>query len=594
MMKDRYGLALSTASAAAREAYVDGVDRLLAAGAGAADAFARSAEADPGFALAHAGHARALALLARPGEARDAAARARERARAPRERGHVEALALAIEGRSAAAFEATRAHLAEYPRDAMVLAPATGVFGLIGFSGRPGREEELLAFVDGFASHYGDDWWFRGAHAFAAVEAGRTAMGRRLSEQALRANPDNGNAAHARAHVEYEEGADAAGLAFLEGWLPGYPRQGNLHCHLAWHLALFHLGQGDAGRAWQIYERDVAPGASWGPPQNTLVDSAAFIWRAELAGAARDPERWRPVAAYGREAYPRAGLTFADVHCALAYAAAGEGDALAALTRELRDAETGGRLPAGPVAPALAAGWEAFARGDWDAAVAILQPTLVEHVRIGGSRAQRDVVEHTLLAAYLRAGRAPDARRVLDGRGRRATVPVAGLAATAGGAAAAEAAPAQRAELDSFRRFIFNTVDQLVGALEGLSERELNWRPAAPSTNSLCAIAVHVMGNAEENILGTVCGRTVTRRRQLEFEATAVSAAPVRERWRALRTQIEAALAALPAGELDRERLHPRRGPLTGRDVLIVVARHAAEHWGEAQLTLSLMRATPR
>jgi hypothetical protein len=30
---------------------------------------------------------------------------------------------------------------------------------------------------------------------------------------------------------------------------------------------------------------------------------------------------------------------------------------------------------------------------------------------------------------------------------------------------------------------------------------------------------------------------------------------------------------------------------MTGRDVLIVVARHAAEHWGEAQLTRSLMKA---
>ena len=43
--------------------------------------------------------------------------------------------------------------------------------------------------------------------------------------------------------------------------------------------------------------------------------------------------------------------------------------------------------------------------------------------------------------------------------------------------------------------------------------------------------------------------------------------------------------------DLDRARQHPRRGIITGRDVLIVVARHAAEHWGEAQLTRSLMNA---
>jgi len=64
----------------------------------------------------------------------------------------------------------------------------------------------------------------------------------------------------------------------------------------------------------------------------------------------------------------------------------------------------------------------------------------------------------------------------------------------------------------------------------------------------------------------------------------------VRDHWRELRARRETALAALPAGELDRERPQPRRGPLTGREVLLVVARHAAEHWGEAQLTRSLMR----
>jgi hypothetical protein len=59
-------------------------------------------------------------------------------------------------------------------------------------------------------------------------------------------------------------------------------------------------------------------------------------------------------------------------------------------------------------------------------------------------------------------------------------------------------------EVDSFRRFIFGTVDDLVRSLEGLTAEQLNWRPAAPDTNSLYAIAAHVLGNAEENVLRTV------------------------------------------------------------------------------------------
>ena len=118
---------------------------------------------------------------------------------------------------------------------------------------------------------------------------------------------------------------------------------------------------------------------------------------------------------------------------------------------------------------------------------------------------------------------------------------------------------------------------------------------------SLEGLTGHVLGNAEENVLQTVCGVPVTRSRAAELAAGGDTWEPLRDRWRGLRARIEDALATLPEGELDRERPHPRRGLLTGREVLLVVARHAAEHWGEAQLTRSLMpgrdaraQATPR
>jgi hypothetical protein len=146
-------------------------------------------------------------------------------------------------------------------------------------------------------------------------------------------------------------------------------------------------------------------------------------------------------------------------------------------------------------------------------------------------------------------------------------------------------------EVESFKRFIYGSIDSIVGYLDGLDEAELNWRPPAPETNSLYAIASHVLGNAEENILGTLCGRPYHRDHPAEFAAKAPTPEPVREQWRALKARIDEALAALPDSELDRERRHPRRGLLTGREVLIVVARHAAEHWGQVQLTRDLVRA---
>ena len=60
MLADRYDLPLSTASSAARDAYVEGCDLALTLYPGAIEAFDRAIAADPGFALAHAGKAQVL------------------------------------------------------------------------------------------------------------------------------------------------------------------------------------------------------------------------------------------------------------------------------------------------------------------------------------------------------------------------------------------------------------------------------------------------------------------------------------------------------------------------------------------------------
>ena len=213
MIQDRYGLSLSTSSPAAGRAYVEGVDGLLAARAAPEACFDRAIAADPDFALAHIGQARALQLLGRGALAQAAAARARALGAAldRRERQHVEALALAVGGQGARALTLIRAHLGEFPRDVMALAAANGVYGLIGFSGRQDRNEEMLALLDSLASAYGDDWWFLGAHGFARTEALGWKTGAPLIERSLTLAPRNAHAAHAWAHVCYERGDDQDG-----------------------------------------------------------------------------------------------------------------------------------------------------------------------------------------------------------------------------------------------------------------------------------------------------------------------------------------------------------------------------------------------
>jgi hypothetical protein len=431
MLTDRYGLALTTSSAAARDAYVAGCDCTLSAAYGDALNLTRAVEADPNLAVAHAALARAKFLVADVPAARAAAAKARELAAhaTPREQSHVDALCLAVEGKPVEALAATRMHLAEYPRDAVVAAPATGVFGLIGFSGRQGREPEQVEFLERLKPHLADDWWFQMVYAFALEEMGRLDEALELIERSMAAFPKSAHGAHIKAHVLYEMGENRSGLDYLDSWLPAYERQGLMHCHISWHVALFSLVLGDVERAWATYRAQVHPGGAWGPALNVATDGPAFLWRAELAGQPRRPELWREVKDYVLTSFPKAGVAFVDVHRALACVAAEDPDGLAAVAAELEERAATGRSPAGDVVPRIAKGLALYGKGDLAGAIAVLEKVLPETVRIGGSRAQRDLVENTLIAAYLKFGRAADAKRLVTAHAeRRPAVPVAGLA----------------------------------------------------------------------------------------------------------------------------------------------------------------------
>lgn len=149
------------------------------------------------------------------------------------------------------------------------------------------------------------------------------------------------------------------------------------------------------------------------------------------------------------------------------------------------------------------------------------------------------------------------------------------------------------AHVATFWGYIARSIDRLVALADGLEPRDLAWRPAE-GTSSLATLIGHTMSNAEDNLLGTLCGQPVTYDREADFERPEPDGGALTERWTGLRTTIAAALDELDGDQLSRALTHPRRGALTGLDVLIVVARHAAEHLAQAELTLDLLRADRR
>jgi hypothetical protein len=416
MNRDRYDLPLTTTSDRAAAHYRDGVDCMLSAWHGAEAAFDKAIAEDPRFALAHIGRARLHQLNMEGGKARAMAAQAVQLAAdaAPREIAHVAIMAAVIESKPKLAVSGAEAHLEEYPRDALVLALLLGAFGLYAFSGRADHDAAKLAICERHARHYGEDWWFLSYLGWSHTEAGNLATGRAFSERAMGLRSANANAAHGLSHAMFEQGDMEAGRGFLAQWMPAHDRQSFLHGHLAWHVALTALDAGDLDGALAIYEQHIKPAGRPYPPLNIFTDGASLLWRLSLAGQAGLEPHWRDIAAYGEKYFPQAGAHFADVHFALA-AAAGS-DALDTRLAQLEARATDGKLAPGRAAIDLCRGIRAFAEGDNDGAVRLLEPAISDLARIGGSHAQRELWEDTLIVAYMRAGHGDKAASRISAR----------------------------------------------------------------------------------------------------------------------------------------------------------------------------------
>ena len=423
--KDRYGYPLSTGSGSAAAHYVEGMDLLLSQNFGAEQRLEDAIEADEGFAVAHGALAFLHMTRGQVPQARESAHRARDLSPgiSPREKRQVETVALWAEGKGIQSLTLIREHLLEFPRDAMLLRLAQRLYMLgCSGSGSPNFPQELMALLKSVAEDYGDDWSFLGQYAFAHHETGSYDEALRLAERSLEIYPLNAAACHSVTHVFFERGDAGGGGVFLGGWLPGFDKRASYHVHLSWHLALFELAVGRYQKALDLYESDIRPSVVAKSP-SSLADSASLLWRLQIYSGTPPPKPWDEVREQALAAAANTGPAFRDAHACLAFAAASDDDGLSRIAAGWgKLAEDGNPLASEVMAPMIH-GIEAFGHGDYQRAVDCLEPVIPQLVRIGGSHAQREVFEDTLLESYLRAGSFVEAETMLRSRlKRRASV----------------------------------------------------------------------------------------------------------------------------------------------------------------------------
>lgn len=280
---------------------------------------------------------------------------------------------------SPSAIQQCYRHLAVMPDDRFVLALLLGPFGLLAFSNDQNWKEKNVWLVDSLAKHYSeDDWWYCTTKAFVLGECNYLEQAHQAAERAWSLN-QNGNTAHAMAHVLFELGDHKQGGEFLDHWHHAYGETSDMAHHLRWHQSVIYYDLDRSSQTSTFYQDYLDPAVSDPMPLTTISDNASFLWRCHLNGHTVSEDSIQCLSDYIHKHFPETGFGFVDLHR----------DMLLALMDHPDLALAGEFFPA----------FQAYSRGDYQHSANLLEVMMERVICLGGSNPQRRVVWDTLQMA---------------------------------------------------------------------------------------------------------------------------------------------------------------------------------------------------
>ncbi|EWM13159.1 tetratricopeptide repeat protein [Kutzneria sp. 744] len=332
------------------------------------------------------------------------------------ERLHVEAAARLLDGDLHAAGALLADLVAEQPRDALALAVGHQIDFLTGnatsLRDRIGGALPAWSTAD---PHYAN---LLGMYAFGLEECGHWELAEQTGLRSMELDAADVWSVHAVGHTHEMRATYNDGIAMLDRRRPDWDQGNLLRVHIWWHYCLFLLEAGRYREALDLYDERLAP-----TEESTIteaVNAASLMWRLHLLGEAVG-DRWAKLAATWPPRMTVPFNAFNDMHAVMSYVGAGEDNLAADLVADRRRyvAEAGPETNVAttarvglPICEALLA----FGRGRYAEAVDLLWPIRRYVHEFGGSHAQRDVMQRTLVEAAIRAGCTAQARTLVGER----------------------------------------------------------------------------------------------------------------------------------------------------------------------------------
>ena len=322
-----------------------------------------------------------------------------------RERGHIAAIAGMVDGQWHRAGRQLEDVAIDYPRDILALQAGHLADFYVGNSRmlRDRIARALPAWSRDMPGYHA----VLGMHAFGLEETADYARAEAQGRAAVELEPRDGWAQHAVAHVMEMQCRTHEGIAWMRANPEAWSTDSFFKVHLWWHLALYHLELGEIDEVLALFDGPIHGERS--TMVLDMIDASALLWRLHLRGIdvgqrwATVADGWQPIATAGNYA-------FNDVHAVMAFVGAQRPDAIAAVLETQQvvmqgsdDNEAFTRDVGHPLALAI----KAFGQGHYDDTVRLVRQVREIAHRFGGSHAQRDLLDLTLVEAALRAGRRP-------------------------------------------------------------------------------------------------------------------------------------------------------------------------------------------
>lgn len=362
-------------------------------------------EASPEMAMGHLLHAYLHLLGTEPagiGVARESHRRALDLPMTEREQRHLAAVGHLVRGHWADAGRTLEDLSIDHPLDALALQVGHQIDFFRGDSRMlHDRIARAMPHWDGSATGFHA---VLGMMAFGLEETGRFHRAEALGRRCVAIQPLDGWGQHAVAHVLEMQGRRTEGIEWMRGNVSAWSENSFFAVHNWWHLALYHLDLDQIDDVLALVDGPIC-GAASGVVLD-MVDASSLLWRLHLRGIDVG-DRWQALADRWAPLSTAANYAFNDMHAMMAFVAAGRTADTHVLLDAQKDATERDDDNAGftfEVGQAATRAIKAFGEGRYEQVVQLLRP--VRHVahRFGGSHAQRDVIERTLIEAARRAG----------------------------------------------------------------------------------------------------------------------------------------------------------------------------------------------